>query len=200
MKKELIVKTLKIFGALIILGTVCLMTISFFVKGRTKNALVSIKEAESFQPDAIMVLGAKVRDGKPSLMLADRLDTAIDIHFKTNAPLIMSGDCSGKEYNEVEVMKNYALEKGVDEDKIFTDPQGYSTFESVVRLKEEWEIEKAVIVSQEYHLPRALYIAENAELEAIGVAAKNVIYYGHAKRLIREILARNKDFLSCMFI
>ncbi len=196
MKKRLFLKICAAVAA-VVAATVLM---SLYITLHTKEKILTPDEAVLFEADAIMVLGARVRDTSPSLMLADRLERGIEIHLENGAPLIMSGDCSGKDYNEVEVMKNYAVEKGVKEENILTDPQGYSTFESVTRLKSEFNVQKVIIVSQKYHLPRALYIAEKAGLEAVGVAAEDIVYYGHAKRLVREVIAQTKDFLMCMFI
>ncbi len=200
MKKRLFKKLLLIISGcaaslLIVTGAIC-----FHVISSTRGMIKTPDEAVLFDAECIMVLGAKVRYGEPSLMLRDRLDKGLELHEDNAVPLLMSGDCSGEDYDEVSVMKSYAVENGALEANVSTDPEGYSTFESVTRLKNNFGIEKAIIVTQRYHLPRALYIAKKAGLEAVGVAAEDILYYGHTKRLIREAAAQVKDFLWCLFI
>ncbi len=196
MKKKL----LKIFIICAILSLAAVITalgISHYVVKTTESKIQS--SANGFEADCITVLGAKVRDGQPSLMLRDRLDRAIEVHFETGIPLLMSGDCSSEEYDEVSVMKEYAVSQGVDAENIFTDPEGYSTLESVVRL-ENYGFDSAIIVTQKYHLHRALYLCKSADVEAIGIPAEDISYYGETYRLVREVIARSKDFLYSLFI
>ena len=111
----------------------------------------------------------------------------------------MSGDHGRAEYDEVNTMKNYAIEKGVKSEDIFMDHAGFSTYESIYRAKEIFKAKKVVIVTQKYHLYRALYIAKQLDLEAYGVGADPRQYVGATYREIREILARDKDFIKCIF-
>ncbi len=146
--------------------------------------------------DCILVLGAGVReDGSPSNMLEDRLITGIRL-YKNGASdvLLMSGDHSSKDYDEVGAMLDYAVNDGVEKEKIFLDHAGFSTYESLYRAKEIFGAEKIVIVTQKYHLYRALYLAEALGLEAVGVQADMRTYIGQSMRETREIAARVKDF------
>jgi len=111
----------------------------------------------------------------------------------------MSGDHGTVEYDEVNAMKQYAIEKGIDSEQIFMDHAGFSTYESIYRAKEIFGAERVVIITQEYHLYRALYIADALGLEAYGVASDQRTYSGQTMRDVREILARNKDFLTSLF-
>ncbi len=181
------------------LATVFCLAVSTYVRMSTKDKIISLEMAKDFECDCILVLGAKVYENSPSLMLADRIDRGADLYFqKENAKILMSGDNSSREYNEVEVMKNYAVSLGVAEEDILLDHKGYSTSESVLNL-EEFGARRVIIVTQSYHLPRALYLAEKLGIDAVGVEAENVLYKGHEKRLVREVLARTKDFLSSLF-
>ena len=110
----------------------------------------------------------------------------------------MSGDHGREDYDEVNIMKEYAIEKGVPSEAIFMDHAGFSSYESVYRLKEIFEAKKVVIVTQKYHLYRALYIANQFDLEAYGVNLDPRRYVGVAYRELREVLARNKDFIQCI--
>ena len=132
-------------------------------------------------------------------MLRDRLEKGIELYKKGIAKkIIMSGDHGRSDYDEVNVMKKYAIDRGVSSEDIFMDHAGFSTYESMYRAKEVFNVKSVVIVSQEYHLYRAIYIAKNLGLNAYGVNSEPKKFIGQFHRDIREILARNKDFVSVM--
>lgn len=142
------------------------------------------------------MLGCGVKsDGTPSDMLEDRLIRGIEL-YKAGAAskLLMSGDHGSDEYDEVGAMKRYAIEAGVPAEDIFMDHAGFSTYESIYRAKEIFGVKKLIIVTQEYHLYRALYIAQSLGMEAYGVASDYRTYAGQSMRDVRELLARCKDF------
>ena len=93
-------------------------------------------------------------------------------------------------------MKNYLLENNIPEEKIIMDPAGVSTYDSIFRVQKQLKAKKIIIVSQKYHLYRALYIANSLGIEAYGVPADDIKYKGATYREVREILARNKDFIK----
>jgi vancomycin permeability regulator SanA len=133
-------------------------------------------------------------------MLRDRLERGIELYDLGAAPkLLMSGDHGRVGYNEVGVMKQYAIDQGVPSEDIFMDHAGFSTYETMYRAKEIFKASKVIVVTQEYHLYRALYIAEQLGIEAYGVSSDLDTYVGQTKRDIREILARCKDFAMCIF-
>lgn len=145
--------------------------------------------------DCVMVLGAGVwSDNSPSPMLVDRLVTGIDLYERGYANrLLMSGDHGRKEYDEVNVMKDFAIDRGVKPDHIFMDHAGFSTYESMVRAQKVFQVERMIIVTQGYHLYRALYIANRLGIDAYGVSADLRPYKGQTYRDIREVAARLKD-------
>ena len=146
--------------------------------------------------DCILVLGAGVRDdGTPSDMLRDRVTVAVRLYELTGAPLLMSGDHTG-DYNEVGVMKALAVEMGVPSEDVFLDHEGYSTYESLYRAKGVFLAKRMLIVTQEYHLYRALYIARELGVEAEGVSADLRPYRKQTQYSLREHLARFKDFFT----
>lgn len=199
MKKK-ILKILKyIFYIFILLG-ILILSLNIFVKWTTKSKILEREEIASIeQIDAIVVLGAGVRGKNPSPMLEDRLLEAISLYEDGVSPkIIMSGDHGTKYYDEVNVMKNFAMEKGVPSENIFMDHAGFSSYDSIYRAKEIFGVKKIVLVTQKYHLYRALYIAKQLGIEAYGVSADPRTYVGQTKREIREILARNKDFFKCI--
>ncbi len=168
----------------------------------TKRRILSPEEASLLEKaDCILVLGCGVyADGTPSAMLTDRLKQAIALYKAGVAPkLLMSGDHGQKNYDEVNVMKQFAIDAGVPSSDIFMDHAGFSTYESVYRAKDIFQAEKIIIVTQQYHLHRALHIAKVLDLEAYGVSADLRSYAGQTYRDIREILARNKDFFTSIF-
>ena len=157
-------------------------------------------ELKSYDPQAIIVLGAGVReDGSPSDMLRDRLEAAAYIY---NAGLcdkiLVSGDNGQEEYNEVKTMYNYLVGLGVPDYKIFVDHAGFSTYDSMYRAHSIFKINRAFVVTQEYHLSRALYIGNNIGMECYGIASDQERYVGQLYRGGREILARDKDFLKTL--
>ncbi len=167
------------------------------VEGFTESAGELIEERGGY--DCILVLGAGVRaDGSPSDMLYDRVMTACTAYkaLKQNGtpiPLLMSGDHTG-DYNEVGVMKELAMREGIDGTDIFLDHAGYSTYESLYRAREMFGAKRVLIITQGYHLHRALYIARELEMEADGIAADLRTYRGQSRYSLREKLARFKDF------
>jgi len=156
-----------------------------------------IRSLRQIDAECIMVLGASVHaDGTPSPMLRDRLDAGIKLYHAGVAPkILLTGDDGQEEYNEVSVMRQYAIEHGVDEEDIFLDHAGFSTYESVYRAAYIFRVKRMIIVTQQYHLYRALYGCNRRGIEALGTAANQEHYGGQAFREIREILARDKDFV-----
>lgn len=173
---------------------------NFIVVNKTKSNIVTLEEAAKLSDiDCAVILGAGVRDGKPTPMLRDRLLTGIELYKNGGAKkLIMSGDHGSEEYDEVNIMKSFAVENGIPDSDIFMDHAGFSTYDTVYRAKEIFEADNIIIVSQEYHLYRALYIAEKLGVKAVGVSADLNTYRGQTKRDLREILARDKDFFNCI--
>lgn len=151
--------------------------------------------------DCILVLGAGITpDGRPSYMLRDRLDKGIELYEAGAAPkLLLSGDNGQERYDEVNAMKQYVLERGIPETDIFLDHAGFSTYESMYRAKAVFQVESAIVVTQKYHLYRSLYIAEQLGLETTGTSALEKRYVGQWSRDVRELLARNKDFVQTIF-
>lgn len=154
------------------------------------------KALKKLDADCILVLGAGVySDGTPTPMLRDRLDTGIALYKAGVAPkLLLSGDNGQVEYNEVDAMLKYASDKGIPKEDIFLDHAGFSTYESVYRAKYIFEVERAVVVTQTYHLFRALYGCRRMGIEALGAAADQQDYAGRSARELREVLARDKDW------
>ena len=199
MKKRILIIVLVIFIILISTGFAIAMGINSYVKGIGEKYIILPEQAAELKDvDCILVLGCKVKDnGEPSDMLADRIRRGIELYESGAAPkIIMSGDHGQADYDEVNTMKQIAVDNGVPSIDVFMDHAGFSTYESIYRAKEIFGVEKMIIVTQDYHLYRALYIAESFGIEAYGVNADYREYWGQSKRDAREILARFKDFAT----
>lgn len=183
--------------AVCVFSVAAALCINAYVRESTRDMIISQEEASQLaQVDCILVLGCLVH----SHMLNDRLETALDVYESgASDRLLMSGDNGRKNYNEVAAMKEYAKERGAPAESVFTDHAGFSTYESLYRAKEIFCADKIIIVTQGYHLHRALYIARSLGIEAYGVSADVRTYSGQTMRDVREVLARNKDFVSCIF-
>lgn len=156
-----------------------------------------IENAEAVPPaDAIMVLGARVfADGGVSDMLHDRLEVALQLYRQGKAPkLLVSGDHGRPDYDEVDTMRRYLTDRGVPEQDIFMDHAGFSTYESMYRAKAVFQVHTLIVVTQHYHLMRAVYNARVLGMEAYGVTSDLQSYRGISKFMLREMAARNKDF------
>ena len=191
-------KPLKILVLLCLAGCLLVLGVNGYVVGSTAKQILSPEDAASLEGvDCILVLGCYVHeDGRPSAMLNDRLQRSVDLYTAGAAPkLLMSGDHGQKSYDEVNAMKQYALDANIPSADVFLDHAGFSTYESVYRAKEIFQAKKVIIVTQRYHLHRALHIAGALGLEAYGVDADLRGYSGQFYRDVREILARNKDFV-----
>ena len=194
----------KIVRYLIIILIICMIIvlgINFYIKISTEKQIIKNNDYSEIKDiDCIIVLGAGVWGDKPSPMLEDRLLEAINLYNNNvSSKIIMSGDHGREEYDEVNIMKEFAIEKGIPSENIFMDHAGFSSYESIYRAKEIFRAKKVIIVTQKYHLYRALYIANELGLEAYGVGADPRKYVGATYRELRETLARNKDFFKCIF-
>ncbi len=203
MKKETHRKKRKLWPWL--LALVLLVAVPFVIDRMVVSSaapyIVSDSAASTMQADCVLVLGAGVwENDRPSPVLRDRLLSGIALYENGAAPrLLMSGDHGRKQYDEVNTMKAFAIEQGVPSEDIFMDHAGFSTYESMYRARDIFQAQRVIIVTQQYHLYRAVYIARALGLDAYGVAVPD-IYTAQAYRTarnIREMLARVKDFCYC---
>ena len=200
-KKKKIPKGLKItlilIAVLCVLGAMTVFGIDAWVRYSVQSRILTEQQAATLSDvDCIVVLGCKVYDdGTPSAMLEDRLRRGVALYHLGAAPkLLMSGDHGRDNYDEVNAMKKYAVDAEIHSADVFMDHAGFSTYETMYRAKEIFGAEKILIVTQEYHLYRALYVARALGMEAYGVSADYRGYVGQTARDLREILARVKDF------
>ena len=199
MKRKYKVLIFVIAGIALLIGITAISLSVYMVKATEKSVFTADTFKNDEKADCILILGAGVKDDKPKPMLRDRLLTGIEL-YKSGAAkkIIMSGDHGRADYDEVNVMRAFALEQGVRAEDIFLDHAGFSTYDSVYRAKNIFGAENIIIVSQKYHLYRALYISEKLDVKAACVSANLNTYGGQLKRDIREIIARDKDFFKCI--
>ena len=204
-KTRIMKPTLWVMGVIALiaaLGAGWVFGVDAYVVHSTKNQILLPEEAaELTDVDCILVLGCAVcSGGKPSDMLEDRLKRGVALHDDgVSGKLLMTGDHGQTNYDEVRVMKQYAIDAGISSEDVFMDHAGFSTYESIYRAKEIFGADKIVIVTQQYHLYRALHIANALGMEAYGVDADYRRYSGQTARDLREILTRNKDFFLGIF-
>ncbi len=193
-------KIIIIFLVLIIISTVFLLFTNVYMIVKESSKIVDVEKIDIKDFDTILILGAGVKNNQPSPMLTDRLNAGVSAYnLNLTNKIIVSGDHGRIEYDEVNVMKNYLIEKGIDSSDIFIDHAGFSTYDSIYRAKEIFKAKKILIITQKYHLYRALYIASSLNVEALGISADTRRYSGQLNRDVRELLARSKEFIKCIF-
>ena len=166
-----------------------------------KKQVLTAEEAAGISGvDYIVVLGAQVKpDGVLSAMLTDRVLASVEV-YETGvaAGLLMSGDGREQSFDEPGSMKAFAVSKGVGEEDVMTDAAGFSTYDTMLRARDVYGAKKVIIVTQEYHLYRAIYIAEALGIEAYGVSADLRRYGSEPFNEVREALARVKAFFMVL--
>lgn len=197
MKYKRIRRVILVFLLFALLAIILAFGLNALVLHKTKDRMISPEEAAQLTGiDCILILGCGVRGDTPSPMLADRLDQGIALYQAGIAPkLLMSGDHGRTEYDEVNVMKRYAMDAGIPSEDIFMDHAGFSTYESLYRARDIFCAKRMVVVSQQYHLYRAVYDGLGLGLEVWGVAAQDMNYHGQWYREVRELIARDKDVI-----
>lgn len=193
-RKKVIFSLGGVFVLIILLFVFCVVDVLRF------HSLIVPIDQTAHAPVAI-VLGAKVKvDGSPSDILRDRLLTAIDLYRAGSVDkILVSGDDGQIEYDEVNAMRVYLLAAEVDPDDIFLDHAGFDTYDSMIRAVKVFGITKAIIVTQKYHLPRALYLANAFGIDAQGAAADRQHYLGITRYEARELLADVKAVFDVTF-
>ncbi|NCC35710.1 MAG: hypothetical protein EOM24_27415 [Chloroflexia bacterium] len=147
-----------------------------------------------------VVFGAGIRGDRPTRILAERIEGAVNLyHLGRVEKLLMTGDNSHATYDEVTVMARYAASLGVPMRDITLDYAGFSTYESCYRLQPIFGVEQAVLVSQRYHMPRAVYTCRALGVDAVGVGVRDWGHYAPpvlAQYTVREALATVKALLD----
>lgn len=192
---------IKLCLALLLIFALLLCICNITVISASEKYVLKADEALGLDADCIIVLGAGLNpDGSPSAVLTDRLDTAYYL-YKSGASgrLLVSGDHGDKDYDESNSMKNYLVAKGVDADIVFADHAGFSTYETMYRAREVFGAKKVIVVTQDFHISRAVFIARALGMEAYGVTADRYHYGGIVGYEIRETAARGAYVLKAIF-
>ncbi len=183
----------------ILIGGAFALTNAIVYVGGNSGVISPEKAAKLTDVDCILVLGCRVHGDEPSQMLYDRVMQGVELYkLGASTTLFMTGDSRDRYYDETGVMSRLAEENGVPKENIIADKYGLSTYDSICRAVKAYGFKKIIIVTQEYHLTRAVYIAKSFGIKAYGVASDPREYSGQAYRDIREIAARSKDFLYCI--
>ena len=193
---------------LIVLGVLVLLAgISLIAAAAIHHSVLAVAKGKVYslgenvpEREVALVLGARVySNGRLSRVLQDRVDAAIELYKAGKVKkLLMSGDNREAHYNEVTAMRNYAISKGVASDDVVRDFAGFRTYDSVYRAKMLWDLDELIIVTQQFHLPRSLYIAEKLGVDAVGVRAKDINYRGLNFTKRREMAARIVAWLDVL--
>lgn len=185
----------KLLLSLLAIAALTIAGVNAVVVLSTQGNIVSAEAAKDYSADCILVLGASVLpDGTPSPILQDRLEVGAQLYFMGAAPkVIVSGDNREASYNEVAAMKGYLVGLGVPSEDVFCDHAGYNTYDSMWRARNIFEVERIVVVTQNYHEYRALFNAKGVGMQACGVSSDLRVYADQRFYDLREVLARVKD-------
>lgn len=159
------------------------------------------KLEETPSRDTVLILGARVySNGKMSSVLLDRVKTGMELYKKGRASkILLSGDHGTNEYDEVKAMKDYLVLNNVKEEDIFMDHAGFDTYDSMYRARDVFEVRSMIVVTQEFHLVRAVYTARELGIDAVGLKADKQNYLYMTRNNIRETLARVKAYFDITF-
>lgn len=187
-----------VFLGVCLVFTGLLTGVNAYVISCVKDYMIEADNLSQHSFDCIMVLGAGLWDGEPSPMLEERLNFGLEAYNTgCSEKFLMSGDHGKADHDEVNVMKDYVIDRGVDKDSVFLDHAGFSTYESMYRAGDIFNVDKMLIVTQKYHLYRAVYDARKLGIDAYGFNREELKY--PFTNDLRESAARLKDFLWCIF-
>ena len=196
-RRPLLWTSVAVVVLLILVALVVVLASSLAITSSAGRHIVkSLQDAPKVK--AAIVLGARVYgDGTPSPMLADRLATGIAL-YKTGKvqKLLLSGDHGQTTYDEVNAMRKFCLDQGVPDQDIFMDHAGFDTYETMYRARDVFKVTDCLVVTQGFHLPRAVYIARTLGLDATGVSADLRPYPSEWRNDLREWPARVKAFFQ----
>lgn len=189
-----------IIGIIILFGMFFVVFVnSYILRQSSKYIFENMNDVPAAQ--AALILGSRVyASGQMSDVLLDRVIKGLELYKNGKVKkLLISGDHGKKEYDEVNTVKDYLLKNGVPGADIFLDHAGFDTYDSIYRARDIFEIKSLIIVTQKFHLPRALYIGNALGIETYGYIADRQPYLAATWNEIRESLARFKAFLNVIF-
>ena len=194
--KKFIQKHFKKLLYLSLIGLVLVFGINFYVKSKT-HFLIFYSENKIPKNKVGIIFGAGINGDKPSKYLKDRLDAGIKL-FKAKKinKILLSGDNGSDAHDELTVMKIYCFKNGIDTTKIYIDYAGFDTYSTMFRAKNIFKIDKAILITQEYHLNRAIYIGNNLGIESIGFSANQGEYRNYNYVRFREYFSICKSVID----
>jgi vancomycin permeability regulator SanA len=146
--------------------------IQWQIRSSTQPYIYQTVEAVPERPVALVFGAGILRNGKPSAILRDRIEAAAALYKAGKVKkLLVTGDNGSLDYNEVAVMRRYAMKLGVPGDDVVKDHAGFRTYDSCYRARDVFEVKRAILVTQAFHLPRALYLARQMGIDAVGMTA-----------------------------
>lgn len=171
------------------------------VDRKTANALYSdVNAVPTCEVGLLLGTNPYLKNGQPNKYFLYRIEAAVQLYeAKKIQYILVSGDNHRNDYNEPEEMKKALMQRGVPEANIILDYAGFRTLDSVVRAKKVFGKERFMIISQQFHNQRALYLAQHHHIEAVGFNAQDVTAYYGLKTRVREYLARFKLFIDLWF-
>ncbi|MDH4263756.1 MAG: YdcF family protein [Spirochaetia bacterium] len=178
-------------------ATLVIILVSNWIIISSTRHLIAENLEKVKKADVGIILGAAVYSGnRVSTVVGDRIESAIELYREGKVDkLLISGDHAERYYDEVNTIKFWLLKNGIPPGNIEMDPSGFSTYESMCRARNVFNVNSAVIITQSYHLPRALYLARRLGISAQGFGADQRLYKNAKRFLMREYLARAKDFI-----
>ena len=188
----------RVFLVLAMLGVLAMALPRMATSLYSMNRIYEIEEAPASRLAIVFGAGLR-RDGSPTAVLRDRVETAAALYFSGKVEkILMSGDNSYEYYNEPGSMKEYALSLGVPETAIVMDYAGRRTYDTCYRAKAIFGVEEALLVTQGFHLPRALFLCNALGIDSYGIEANNNSYRGRSLVIwnIREQIATLGAFID----
>lgn len=181
---------------ILIIGLSILILVNYFVKNDTKKAIFYDVKSTPYTEVGI-VFGAGINGNKPGKYLKDRLDTGI-LLYKSNviSKILLSGDNGNEQHDELTVMKKYCFDNGVDTTKIYIDYAGFDTYSTMYRANTIFKVKSAILISQEYHLNRGIYIGNKLGIKSIGYSANQGKYPGYSYVCFREYFSVLKSVID----
>lgn len=183
--------------SLVCLGILAFILIQMRIWSLGRDHRVSRESALPAQ--AILILGAKVdSSGNMSPALLGRMEEGLALYrLGKSQTILISGDGENQQRNEIAAMKSWLLEQGVPEEDILSDHHGLNTYASLYRARHVYQLETLLVVTQDYHLGRALYLGRQLGLSCQGVGTPNSVFKAQLpQNLLRESLARVKAFFN----
>jgi SanA protein len=194
----MIKKILCILAGLSILGALFVAILTLVFHFETKAFIKSDSKQLPVTEAALIPGAAILKNGDLSPVLKDRVDKALDLYREHKViKILVTGNNGQLDYDEVDPVRRYLLKEGVPSQSIFLDHAGFDTYSSMYRARDVFNVTSVIIVSQSFHLPRAVYIARALGINAFGYVADNG-YYTYTN-YVREIPADVKAFLDLTF-